>query len=62
MQNLKISGVRGGATTRVFIGGTAYVIGDLVNPALAITFDGYDAETRTLTFKDKTGAKVERRN
>jgi hypothetical protein len=38
------------------------VIGDLVNPSLGIVFDGYDAETRTLVFKDKTGAKVERRN
>jgi hypothetical protein len=62
VESLKISGVRAGASTRVFIGGTAYTPGDLVNPQLGISFDGYNAETRMLIFKDKTGAKVERRN
>jgi hypothetical protein len=62
VQNLKVSGVRGGTTTRLFIGGTAYATGDLVNPQLGITFDSYNPETRILTFKDKSGAKVERRN
>lgn len=60
--NLKIKSVRGGETPRVFIGGTTYEIGDLVNPQLGITFEGYDIETRRLTFKDKSGAKVELRN
>lgn len=62
VENLKISGVRAGANPRVFIGGTSYVSGDLVNPQLGISFDHYNAETRMLVFKDKTGAKVERRN
>lgn len=62
VENLKISGVRAGANPRVFIGGTSYVPGDLVNPQLGISFDHYSPETRLLTFKDKTGAKVERRN
>lgn len=48
--------------TRVFIGGTSFQKGDLVNPQLGITFEGYNPETRLLTFKDKTGAKVDRRN
>jgi hypothetical protein len=62
VENLKISGVRGGATPRVFIGGTSFQKGDLVNPQLGITFEGYSNETRLLTFKDPTGAKVERRH
>ena len=62
VENAKIMGVRAGATTRVFIGGTAYAIGDLVNPQLGILFEGYNAETRMLLFKDKSGATVERRN
>ena len=59
---LRVGGVRAGATTRVFIGGTAYATGELVNPQLGIIFDSYNAETRHLVFKDKTGATVERRN
>ncbi|HWA28085.1 MAG TPA: hypothetical protein VG734_20710, partial [Lacunisphaera sp.] len=62
VENLKIAGVRGGANPRVFVGKSSYSPGDLVNPQLGITFDGYNPETRMLTFKDKTGAKVERRN
>ncbi|MDI1250605.1 MAG: hypothetical protein PSV13_17215, partial [Lacunisphaera sp.] len=62
VENARISGVRAGSTTRVFIDRTSYAVGDLVNPQLGITFDGYSPETRMLTFKDTTGAKVERRN
>lgn len=62
VQNLRISGVRGGASPRVFIERTAYAPGELVNPMLGITFEGYNTETRMLVFKDKTGATVERRN
>lgn len=62
VQGLKISGVRGGANPRVFIERTAYGPGDLVNPQLGILFDSYNAETRTLIFKDKSGAVVERKN
>ena len=51
-----------GVVSRVFIGGTSYQVGDLVNPQLGITLEGYNAETRILTFKDKSGAKVERRH
>jgi hypothetical protein len=62
VQNLRISGVRAGSNPKVFIERTAYGVGDLVNPQLGILFDGYDAETRMLRFKDKTGATVEVRN
>lgn len=62
VQNLKISGVRGGANPRVFIERTAYGPGDLVNPQLGISFESYNVETRMLLFRDKSGAVVERRN
>ncbi|HEY8993169.1 MAG TPA: hypothetical protein VIM71_00670, partial [Lacunisphaera sp.] len=62
VENLKISGVRGGANPRIFVGGTSYQPGDLVNPQLGITFVGYNDGTRMLTFRDKSGASVERRN
>ena len=62
VENLKISGVRGGANPRVFVGKSSYLKGDLVNPQLGITFEDYNDQTRVLSFKDKTGARVERRN
>lgn len=62
VENLRVGGVRAGATTRVFIGGIAYATGELVNPQLGIVFESYSTETRRLTFKDKTGAIVEKRN
>jgi hypothetical protein len=62
VDNLRVGGVRAGTETRVFIGGTAYAPGEMVNPQLGIVFDSYDAETRHLIFKDKTGAIVRRRN
>jgi len=62
VENIKISGARSGANPKVFIGGTAFQKGDLVNPQLGITFEGYSSETRLLTFKDQTGARVERRH
>jgi hypothetical protein len=62
IEALKISGVRGGANPRVFIERTSYGVGDIVNPQLGITFAGYSAQTHMLSFKDGTGAIVERRN
>jgi len=62
VENLQVRGVRGGATPRIFIGSSSYQKGDLVNPSLGITFDGYNDATRVLSFKDKTGARVERRH
>ena len=62
VDNLRVGGVRPGANPRVMIGSSSYQVGEMVNPQLGIVFDGYSSETRKLTFKDKTGAKVERRN
>jgi hypothetical protein len=62
VENLRISGVRSGASPRIFIERTAYAPGDIVNPQLGISFKGYDPATRLLSFTDQTGAIVERRN
>lgn len=62
VDNLRVSGVRTGSETRVFIGGTSYEAGETVNPQLGIVFETYNTETRRLVFRDKTGAVVERRN
>lgn len=62
VDNLRVSGVRTGSETRVFIGGQSYEAGEIVNPQLGITFESYNSETRRLIFRDKTGATVERRN
>ena len=62
VENLKIGGVRGGSSPRIFVGGTSYKPGDLVNPQLGITFESYNEGTRMLVFKDKTGATVQRRH
>lgn len=59
---LRVGGVRAGANTRVFIGGTAYAPGEVVDLKLGITFESYDSATRHLIFKDKSGATVQRRN
>jgi hypothetical protein len=60
--NLRIRGVRGGESPRVFIDKTSYVPGDLVNPQLGIYFVTYEEETRMVVFQDKTGARFERRH
>lgn len=60
--NLRIGSVRTGAKPRILLERTSYDIGDTVNQQLGITFDGYNAETRMLIFKDRSGATVERRN
>jgi hypothetical protein len=62
VDNVKILGIRSGSAVRIFIGGTSYAPGDLINPQLGITFDSYNAETRMVRFKDQTGATVEQRN
>ncbi|MDP2136546.1 MAG: hypothetical protein Q8J74_01710, partial [Candidatus Didemnitutus sp.] len=61
VRQLHVAGVRSGAMPRVFIDRTAYSPGDLVNPQLGITFVGYDADRRMLSFKDEAGFTVERR-
>lgn len=62
VDSLRVGGVRPGANPRVFIGGNSYQAGEVVNLQLGIIFDSYNADTRKLTFRDKTGARIDRRN
>jgi hypothetical protein len=59
----KVSGVFPGPPARAFINGRLVRSGQAVdnNLSLGITFVGADADTRTLTFKDRGGAAVTRR-
>lgn len=59
--DLKNVSVRVGPPARVFIGGITYPQGEVVNPQLGIVFEGYDDTRKMIIFRDKTGAKVERR-
>ena len=60
--NAKITGVFPTATPpRVLINGRTVRGGDVVENALAITFDSIDAEKKLILFKDKAGAIVTRR-
>lgn len=61
VQNLRISSVRPGPPARALIGATTFVTGDTVEPQMGIVFEAYNAETRVITFKDRSGATVERR-
>jgi hypothetical protein len=58
---LKVGGVRGGANPRLFVGGITYPQGEVVNPQLGIIFDSYDEARKVIVFRDRSGAKVERR-
>lgn len=62
VENLKIGGLRGGTNPRIFVGGISYQEGEVINPQLGIIFENYNDTTRMITFRDRSGAKVERRN
>lgn len=62
VSTLRIGSVRTGAKPRILIEKTSYDVGDTVNQQLGISFEGYNAATRMLIFKDRSGAIVERRN
>ena len=59
--DLKNVSVRAGSAPRVFIGGITYPQGEVVNPQLGIIFEGYDDKRKMIIFRDKSGARVERR-
>jgi len=59
--NSKISGVFQGTPVRAFINGTLYRAGDVVSLTLGIRFAGIDADAKTITFRDDTGATVTRK-
>lgn len=57
----KISGVYQGANPRAFINGRMVRAGEMVDDQLEIQFDSVDAASRSIVFKDSTGATVSRR-
>ncbi len=59
---IKIGGVRGGDKPRILLGKGSFNVGEIINPELGISFDGYDAATHMVRFKDKTGATLERKD
>lgn len=59
--NSKIGGVRPGTPARALINNALYRAGDVVNTSLGVRFDSVDAEARTITFRDETGAVVTRK-
>ena len=59
--NAKVSGVFQGSPSRAVINGRLTRIGEAVDSALGITFEGVDHQRRYLIFKDKSGATVSRR-
>jgi hypothetical protein len=60
VHDLKINGVRAGATPRIVVARKLYTVGEIMNVELGITFEGYDAARHILRFKDKTGFILER--
>ena len=59
--NAKITGVIGGSPAKIILNGRLARSGDVVDPALGITFDRIDAERKLLVFKEKSGASVTRK-
>lgn len=59
--NARINGVFQGVPPRALINGRTVRAGQIIDDALGITFDSFDPETKTLTFRDPTGATVSRR-
>ncbi|HTO03896.1 MAG TPA: hypothetical protein VL069_09355 [Opitutus sp.] len=58
---VRISGVFQGTPARVLINGKTIPAGEVVDEALGIVFDGVDPQTKTLVFRDSTGATVARK-
>lgn len=57
----KISGVFHGSPARALVNGRTFRSGQVADETLGITFDHLDDETKSIVFKDRTGATVARR-
>jgi hypothetical protein len=57
----RISGVYQGTPPRAFINGRMMRTGEVVDSFLEITFDSVDPDTKSIVFKDSSGATVSRR-
>ncbi len=58
--NVQIGGVFNGATARVLLNGRTYRAGQVVDDTLGIVFEKYDETTKSIIFRDKSGATVSR--
>lgn len=56
--NAKVSGA---TPARAMINGKLTRLGEIVEPTLGVSWEGYDTEKNQLTFKDRSGAVVHRR-
>ncbi len=61
VENVRIGGVRKGATIRAFLNGVATSPGDTVDFPLGVVFEGLDPSGVAVLFKDKTGAEIGKR-
>lgn len=57
-RSVRIAGVRAGASPRLLLGSESYAPGAIVDPALGVVFEGYDAEKQTLRFSEPSGAEL----
>lgn len=57
----KVTGVYQGSPPRALINGRLIRVGQMLDEGLAISFEGIDAENRTLNFVDRSGARVSKR-
>ena len=57
----RISGVYQGTPPRAFINGRLVRTGEMIDSTMEIYFDSVDLATRSVVFKDSTGATVSRR-
>jgi cytoskeletal protein RodZ len=57
----RVSGVFQGTPARILINGRTVTAGELVDASLGVTFEGIDASTKSLLFRDQTGAGVARK-
>ena len=58
VNGLKVTGVLIGTPLRVIINGRRFETGDLVNEKLGVRLVGYEADSRSLVFEDRTKAKA----
>ncbi|MDP3071212.1 MAG: hypothetical protein Q8N18_13060 [Opitutaceae bacterium] len=59
--NAKINGIFQGTPARAMINGRLVRAGEIVDPALGISFDHIEADRKQIIFKDTTGATVVRK-
>jgi hypothetical protein len=57
----KVTGVFQGTPSRAFINGRLVRAGEVVDSSLGVRFDSVDSNTKTIVFKDASGAKVSKR-